>query len=510
MLLLKRLSLLTATGVALGVGTLALRSPNDSKKELSVKSELPVYTRAFVAGHTTPETGIWVTYKDHVYDISDFIDSHPGGRSKIILAAGKAVDPFWAVYQVHMGSPDAQELLESMKIGQLLPGDKETTSSSADDVFANEPERSPLLNVKSQKPFNAETPLSLLGDQFYTPNSIFFVRNHLPVPEVNVDAYKLRVGGMGVRNVTYTLRELRDKYAHHMISATVQCAGNRRTGLSAVKVVRGLSWGQAAIGTATWTGVRLRDVLLDAGCDVNGDAKHIEFECLDKDMTGDAYAVSIPIEKALSEDGGVLLVFEMNGKPLPPDHGYPLRVIVPGVAGARNAKWVTKIIAKASESDSFWQQEDYKVFDPSSLPETADYSRATSIQETPVQSAITEPASGTVVDPDEETVTVKGYAFSGGGRDINRVDVTIDGGLTWHRACLQQAKSEGFNKQWAWTLWEVDVDIPKGRTGSMEIACRAVDSANNTQPEKGEHVWNFRGLLNNSWHCVHVDLKGGD
>ena len=239
-----------------------------------------------VSTHTTPETGIWVTYKDHVYDITNFVDSHPGGRSKITMAAGKAIDPFWAVYQVHIDSKDAHELLESMKIGRLAPEDVTPTPEGAElNHFDGEPERSPLLNIRSRRPFNAEPPLALLGDEFHTPNSIFFVRNHLPVPNVDDVTYRLRVDG-AEREISFTVAELKEKYEEHTISATMQCAGNRRTGLSTVKTVRGLEWGPAAISTAKWTGVLLRDVLLDTGCDGSGPARHVEFEGLDKDMSG--------------------------------------------------------------------------------------------------------------------------------------------------------------------------------------------------------------------------------
>ena len=214
----------------------------------------------------------------------------------------------------------------------------------------------------------------------------------------------------------------------------------------------------------------------------------------------------------MSADGDVLLAYEMNGETLPRDHGYPLRVVVPGVAGARNAKWLARIRVRETESDGFWQREDYKLFAPSSSPETVDYAKAPAIQETPVQSAITEPASGSDVDADDEVITVRGYAFSGGGRGIDRVDVTIDGGRTWRVAELDRGAGivRRLNRNWAWTLWEVDVPISAESSGSLVIACRAVDSANNTQPEKGEHVWNFRGLLNNSWHRVEVNVKGSE
>lgn len=214
------------------------------------------------------------------------------------------------------------------------------------------------------------------------------------------------------------------------------------------------------------------------------------------------------MEKAVSEDGDVLLAYEMNGEPLPHDHGFPIRVMVPGSAGARNAKWLSKIIARKDESHGFWQQNDYKVFDPSVSIETADFSSVPAIQETPVQSAITEPEDGSSVAADDELVTIKGYAFSGGGRGITRVNVSVDGGKSWQLADIQDDLQQGYGKRWAWTLWTVDVPIPRDHEGHLDICCKAVDSANNTQPEQVEQVWNFRGLLNNSWHHVEVNVEG--
>lgn len=263
-------------------------------EESTAQSELPVITRAEVERHASRETGIWVTYKDNVYDITTFVDSHPGGPKKIMLAAGKAIDPFWSVYQVHMSSEDAKQQLDEMRIGRLDEKDRlPTGNADAADAFSNDPwsDRSPLLKINSRKPFNAEPLINMLTDNFYTPNSIFMVRNHLPVPEVDVENYKLGVEGEGLQPFELTLEELKTKFPQQTISATMQCAGNRRSELSKAKTVRGLGWGQAAISTATWKGVKLRDILLYAGYTPDCAARHIEFEGLDKDMEGE-YIIS--------------------------------------------------------------------------------------------------------------------------------------------------------------------------------------------------------------------------
>jgi sulfite oxidase len=255
------------------------------------ETDFPIISRSEVERHASRETGVWVTYKGSVYDITDFVDSHPGGSEKIMLAAGKDIGPFWSVYQVHLSVNAAKELLADMQIGRLSEKERaarEEADSSSSDAYSGDPwsDRSSLLTVNSTKPFDAESPLGLLADNMYTPNAIFFVRNHLPVPQVDVKTYKLGIEGEGLESFQLSLEELKSKFPEHTISATIQCAGNRRSEMSKVKTIRGLRSGQAAISNAKWKGVRLRDLLLYAGYKPDSGVRHIEFMGLDKDMTG--------------------------------------------------------------------------------------------------------------------------------------------------------------------------------------------------------------------------------
>ena len=468
---------------------------------------MPYFTKQQVAEHCTKDTRIWVTYKGGVYDITDFAEAHPGG-SKILLAAGKSIDPFWAMYAAH-DTEETHSLLEELRIGNLEIT-KEMVSDDPADPYRNESwdDRHAALSVKSSKPFNAETPMEVLVDSYNTSNELFYVRNHLPVPKVDPKTYSLEVSGEGVKSVKLTLEDLKTKFKEHSVTATIQCAGNRRSEMSAVKLVRGLSWGASAIGNAKWSGVKLLDVLDYAGVKKDPSIRHIQFEGLDKDLTGDPYGASIPVQKALSESGDVLLAYKMNDQPLPVDHGYPLRVVVPGTVGARNVKWLSRIIVSKEESSSFWQQKDYKVFSPGVTMESANFSLVSAIQEMPVQSAICEPKSGSSLSTDDGSVHVKGYAYSGGGRNVRRVDVTLDDGKTWHEATLLQGQDQAYNHSWAWTLWEADLPLDKvAKKDKIRISCKAVDSSANTQPENVENVWNFRGLGNNAYHSVEVSLN---
>lgn len=218
------------------------------------------------------------------------------------------------------------------------------------------------------------------------------------------------------------------------------CAGNRRMDMNSMKQVMGLMWGQNAISTAEWTGVKLKDILEYYKFDYKDEAiKHVQFEGLDQDISGANYGASIPKEKAISDNGDVLIAFEMNGKEIPLDHGYPVRIIVPGIIGARSVKWLKTISLSNEESKSLWQQKDYKLLSPqiSNLQE-ADFSKVRPIQESPVQSAICEPVNGALIKKKNKHFFVKGYAFSGGGNAIDSVLISINDGYTWKQANLRK------------------------------------------------------------------------
>ena len=501
---------LAATGLLVGSGMAKgdEETIQDGADIAGKKREgLPLLSYQEVAKHNCEENGIWVTFKEGVYDVTEFVSKHPGG-DLLLVAAGKSIDPFWKVYTVH-NSVDTHELLEEMRIGNLdlatVPKKEEILVG---DQWKNEPPmRHPALRRNQERPFNAEPPGAILTAQFDTPNDLFYVRNHLPVPKVDKDQYVLEVTGEGIETVKLSLKDLQNNFPQHTISATIQCAGNRRLQMASVKQVRGLMWDNAAIGNATWTGVLLRDVLKYTGLkedDCQG-VKHVQFEGLDKDVSGSCYGASIPMQTAMNPSGDVLLAYKMNGEDLPLDHGYPLRAVIPGTVGARNVKWLSRIILSDEESRSLWQRKDYKLFPPSTDISNVDYASAEPIQELPVQSAICSPMPGSFVRSSDGFVVVKGYAWSGGGRGIVRVDVSVDGGSHWHSADLETVDQE-YNKKWAWTLWEASVPIPEDHKGELDICCKAADTACNQQPETIPPIWNFRGLSNNAWHHVNVKV----
>ena len=380
-----------------------------------------------------------------------------------------------------------------------------------DDPFKYEPERDADLIVRTAKPCNAETPGSLLTD-FLTPLRLFFVRNHLWVPQTHESPQSLTIELSDGEEKTYSLSDLKEKFKQHTITATLQCSGNRRAHMSQAPAgpTSGLQWDVGAIGTAEFSGVRLRDVLRDSGYCVEGDCpapKQCDSEDADRHIhfasPSDTYTVSIPLQTGLNPQADVLIAWDMNGEPINRDHGGPLRAVVPGTTAARSVKWLGRISISCEESQSQYQQRDYKCFGPNVRQADADanaWQEAQAIQETPVQSAIT---SVIGANGDEKT-KAQGFAFSGGGRSIVRVDVSTDGGKTWKQADLHQDEAKG-SRRWAWTLWSIEWpkdDIKLGQ--ETEFVVKAVDDAYNTQPQSFDSTWNFRGLLANAWHSVRL------
>ncbi|XP_022711674.1 sulfite oxidase-like [Varroa jacobsoni] len=507
----KRLWALGLSGVVLG-GTLYAHYRRRPLVAATYSKRVPgervfgykEYSVAEVAKHVTKEDRVWVTFRDGVYDITDFIDKHPGGEN-ILLGAGGAVDPFWDIYGVHK-KKEILDLLEEYRIGNL----EETRSSleTINDPYDSDPPRHKALKPASLKPFNAEPPLQILADDFHTPNSLFYVRNHLPVPLIDPSEYKLEIEGIGIKGTKeLTLDELKTKFPKVTITATLQCAGNRRSEQNKIKKVKGLDWGAAAIGNATWSGARLTDVLQYLGVDLHDPRiNHVIFDGLDLDPTGKAYGASVTARRALNPDSDVILAYEMNGEVLSRDHGFPVRVVVPGVVGARNVKWLGRIALSEVESDSHWQQNDYKGFCPSVDWDTVDFKSAPAIEELPVISSICDPLDGTQAQVIDGKIHFRGYAWSGGGRKIVRVDVSADGGKTWQTADLvKQEKALPLYRTWSWTLWEANITV-KPDQKFAELVCKAVDSSYNSQPDTVEPLWNLRGVLNNSWSRARVQL----
>jgi sulfite oxidase len=247
---------------------------------------------------------------------------------------------------------------------------------------------------------------------------------------------------------------------------------------------------------AVWGGVRLSDVLRSAGVPASTDGLHVAFLGLDDIPKPDGiihFGGSIPLEKALQDD--VLLAYEMNGEPLPPEHGYPLRVVVPGYIGARSVKWLGNITVQDTPSDNYYQQKSYKLFPADITQTTVNWAEGIMLQEQVLNSVICSHTSPCSVPAG--SVIVQGYAHPNHDCAIHAVEVSADGGKIW-----QPAEIVTPIQTHQWVFWQIELELPIGR---HEIVVRAFDSSGNSQPEHIETVWNFKGYFNNAYHRVMVD-----
>jgi len=369
------------------------------------------------------------------------------------------------------------------------------------------PRHPDLIRLTGKHPFNCEPPLtSLVENGFITPPSLHFVRNHGPVPDCKWESHKVEVQGLVEKPVTLTMDEI-TAMPSFTIPVTLVCAGNRRKEENMTKQTIGFNWGAAGTSTNMWTGVRLRDLLLSCEIDLSK-AKHVCFVG-SEDLPNGKYGTSIDIATAMDSYGDVMLAYKQNDLPLLPDHGYPVRVIIPGWIGGRMVKWLRRIEVTAEPSDNYYHFFDNRIMPPHVDAELAKkegwwYKPEYLFNQLNINSAISSPEHGEHIPvSDVETYTTKGYAYSGGGRKITRVELTVDGGLTWKLCNVSYPEAKispapAYGRHWCWVMWQCEVSTVElvnalSRTG--EIACRAWDESNNTQPSN--LTWNLMGMGNN-------------
>jgi sulfite oxidase len=347
------------------------------------------------------------------------------------------------------------------------------------------------LIVHEQEPLNAETGLTALAEGPVTATDSFYVRGHGLVPTTDASAWRLRVDGLVERELELSLSTLREAFQDRQLTATLQCAGNRRAGLVAIRDIPGEApWGPGATGTATWTGVALGEVL--ALANPLHEAVHIGFEGADLCSQADPperFGGSIPLDKACRPE--VLLAWGMNGEQLPPVHGGPLRVIVPGYIGARSVKWLERIEVRSTPWPGYFQHVAYRL-----LPEDATPGPGAGMPLglIALNADVLSPADGDTVAAGP--VEIRGYAFAGGERHVARVDISIDGGANWSQAELLDDLG-----RWAWRHWRATLTLPPGE---HEITARAWDSSAATQPEDEAALWNPKGYINNARPRIRV------
>ncbi|MBX6381560.1 MAG: sulfite oxidase [Microbispora sp.] len=303
-----------------------------------------------------------------------------------------------------------------------------------------------------------------------TPTDRFFVRNHAPTPRLDPKTWTLRVEGGGVRRtIGYSYDDLWRRFPLVSVVRTLECAGNRRALFGAEHGCRfdGVQWHRGAIGTAEWTGIPLRDLLEPAG--LTGAAVEVMPEGLDEARG----RRPMPLAKALAPD--TLLALAMNGEILPPDHGFPARVVVPGWLGAASIKWVGRIVVSDRPLRVPWNTEDYVIIAPGRP--------AVPITSTPVASLVELPWPARLRPGPQ---TIRGRAYAGEDR-VAAVDYRIDDG-PWRPAVLDGPDLAG-----VWTRWRFPWDASPG---AHVVRVRATDEHGRAQPDATP--WNALGYCHNS------------
>ena len=334
---------------------------------------------------------------------------------------------------------------------------------------------------------NHGMPLEVLREEI-TPIGLHYLLIHYDIPHVDPDAWRLTVGGAVEKVRSFSLDELRALPSREVV-ATMECAGNGRARLDPRPISQ--PWLLEAVGTGRWRGVELRSILAEAG--LSTAAVEVLFTGLDRGVENEEeqdFERSLPVAETMRAD--VLLAYELNGQPLPPQHGFPLRLLVPGWYGMTNVKWLRAITVLEQPFTGYQQAHGYRL---RQTPEEEGQPLSRMFPR-----ALMEPPGIPVFMTRERTLqagpsTLAGRAWSGHA-PVESVEVSVDGGATWAAAELDPA-SLG---EWAWRRWTFAWNPPAA--GQYVLSCRARDAAGNEQPT--EQAWNVGGYVNNQVQRVVV------
>jgi DMSO/TMAO reductase YedYZ molybdopterin-dependent catalytic subunit len=363
----------------------------------------------------------------------------------------------------------------------------------------NIPGKDARMKVLNERPINAETPAHLLDDAL-TPADLFFVRNNGIPPElasINIDTWTLSIAGEAIKeNKQYTLAELKRRFEIVTLQLTLECGGNGRSEFN--PPAKGNQWTTGAVGCAEWTGVRLRDVLKDAG--IKDNAVYIGYYGKDTHLSGasDKRPISrgVPLKKAMEAES--LIAWNMNGEPLPLLNGYPLRLVFGGWPASCSGKWLDKIVVRDKVHDGTKMKgQSYRVPCKPVAPGTkvADEDMCI-IESMPVKSLITYPKTGAMMQLGEK-LPIRGHAWAG-DLAVRSVHYSIDFGATW-QACELSPPANRL----AWQQWKSTIDFPQ--KGYYEVWVKATDDQGNSQPMLVPG-WNPKGYLNNACHRIAIKI----
>jgi len=353
--------------------------------------------------------------------------------------------------------------------------------------------------VLNDRPWNIEAKAHLL-DEKITSSENMFIRNNGVIPKnIDVGSWALTFDGESVREVkTYSLNDLKTKFQQYTYQVTLECGGNGRSEFD--PPAKGNQWTIGAVSCATWTGVRLRDVLNDVG--IKSDAVYIGYHAADTHLSGDAakepISRGVPMEKALQDE--TLLAFQMNGEDIPLAHGFPLRLIAGGWPASASGKWINRISVRNQVHDGTKMTGTaYRVpCDPVAPGEIVKDEDMCIIESMPVKSLITYPKTGAVLEEGKK-LTIRGHAWAG-ELEVKSIDYSIDFGSSWNSAIL-----EAPTNRLAWQHFSASISFPQ--KGYYEIWARATDSKGLSQPMLLPG-WNPKGYLNNACHRIAIKVEG--
>lgn len=378
-----------------------------------------------------------------------------------------------------------------------------------------------LIRLTGKHPMNAEPPLSELFDGgLITPNELHYVRDHGSVPRLLWEFHRLDIEYNG-ETLSLTMDELKNRFHDSTINIPIvmACTGNRRKELNLQRKTKGANNAAASVGCAYWKGPLLRDVLLSAGIPAtlppspSGTRYWVNFAGADELSEG-IYETCIPFDYAMDPSNDVLLALEMNDLPLPPDHGYPVRLMIPGWVGGRCVKWLRRIWISDRENESYYHVWDNRVVPSFVRDKDGPLARAafphpsTICNEQVLNSVVCKPAHGERIalrDVRERAkYRVKGLAYNGAGHEVQQVEVSLDEGRTWLYAAREfpEYPIRHGRKFWTWVFWDVEVDLADlARAPGITVRC--YDALKNTQPR--ETRWNILGMMNNAWYTVKAE-----
>lgn len=410
-----------------------------------------------------------------------------------------------------------------------------------------------MVRLTGKHPFNSEAPLADLWNAgWLTPQPLFYVRTHGATPYVTqqeAKEWKVKVHGLVRRPMEFTVDDLKRLFPTVSVPITLVCAGNRRKEQNMVAKGLGFNWGAAGVSNGIFTGVYLADVLeycqpirpvgaFPYDRDVPGRARHVIFEGADPLPKG-KYGTSQRLMWAKDRSKSMLLAWGLNGEPLSPDHGFPLRLVVPGQIGGRMVKWLERIEVSDKESQHYLHFKDNKVL-PASV--SADEARSEEgehwwtdpkyiINELNTNAAITVPDHNTQValpaDDPNATTMIRGYAYTGGGRRVHRVELSLDDGATWEYPAKLIYPEDAYREKpirghpffgdldisetemsFSWCFWEHEIPIAKLRDSPAScITLRATDEALAAMPDR--LIWNAYGMMNNCHFRVGIHAEEG-